>query len=128
MLKINKKILVKLNFLKIEQAFVIIQNPDENTYVTGRQQAAYFFGPFNKAIAVRVKIFLVTHIKGFGLVFKAIKIKVINFACSPGIFIYDGESRAAGWPFHAQMPAKRFDKSGFTRPHIAVKEEDLLAF
>ena len=42
------------------------------------QQIGDLFGPFNKAVIARVKVFFVTHIQRFGLVFKAVKIEMIN--------------------------------------------------
>ncbi len=84
----------KLNILNYYFARVISKHINVNFYVMFRKQVRYFFGPLYKAPGIRVKIFFVAHIKGFALVFKPVKIKMVNFFAVADIFIHNGKGRA----------------------------------
>ena len=40
------------------------------------------------------------------------------------VFVYDGKGRAGYGVANSQFFAKRFNKGGFTRAHIAVKKKN----
>jgi len=84
----------KLNLLNIYAARIIARYLYPDADVVFRQQASDLFGPLNKTICARIKIFFVAQIQSLCLVFKAVKIKVVYLIICPDIFIYDGKCRA----------------------------------
>ena len=68
------------------------------------------FGPFNKAICARVEVFFQTDVHGFGVVFKAVAIEVVNRFTGLGRVLVD---QPVGWTLHhthhVQNPAKSLD-------------------
>src|SRR5687768_11513473 len=81
-------------------------------------QGRDLFGPLNKTIISRVKIFFCSDIICFRFVFYSVKVKMKNpCVVVSDIFIYDGECRAAHHVCHPQRSAQGFDEGGFSRAH-----------
>jgi len=93
------------------------------TCITIRDKICYLLRPLYKTVIAGVKVFFVTHIEGFALVFQPVKIKVINRAVFTFVFIYYRKCRAGNRIANAQLFAKRFDKRGFPCAHVAIKKE-----
>ena len=69
------------------------------------EQVGDLFGPFNKTIITGVKIFFISHIQRFILIFKPVKIKVKNSCAHSLIFIYNRKGRTGYRFLNAQTRA-----------------------
>lgn len=83
--------MIKLNIFDADAARIAVQYLDPDGGIMIRQQIRDLFGPLNKAVGTAVKIFLIAHIQGFCLVFKAIEIKMEDPAVASNVFVHDSE-------------------------------------
>lgn len=88
--------MIKLNIFDADAARTGVQNHYPDVGVAIREQVGDFFGPFNKAVGIAVKIFLIAHIQCFCLVFKAIEIKMKDPAVAACVFVHDRKRVACG--------------------------------
>src|ERR1700744_3752088 len=98
-------------------------NIDADAQAMLRQQIGYFFGPFDKTIFARIKIFLKADIQRLVLVLQPVKIEVKDVAFGRSVFVYNSKRRARGIFGNTQFTAQRVDQRGFACAHLAVKKE-----
>ncbi|MDB5146887.1 MAG: hypothetical protein JWQ57_907 [Mucilaginibacter sp.] len=88
--------MIKLNIFDADAPRIAVQNLDSDVGVVVREQVGNFLGPFNKAVGIAVKIFLIAHIQCFCLVFKTIEIKMKDPAVAACVFVHDRKRGACG--------------------------------
>ncbi len=108
-------------FFKVDVPLSVIYYTDGYVYVIERKHIRYFFGPLNKTVIARIKVFFATHVQSLGLGFKAVKVKMKNPTRISGVLINNCKSWAAYRAINTQLGTKCFNECGFTRAHIAME-------